>query len=201
MTGPLEVLREKSNAAVAARGYAPRELQARWRVVPPAEYDQGEVIDAIVDALVHEGIPAWSGDGVSCVAQMIRKQYELRATLTRLLAEMDREASVQRERANGLEYQCGIYEARLFRYEQAEKQIWERTPSWLGAQLPALAAYLVKIETERDAMRGALREIADGLPCERDCTAIPPMNCDACGTHRDAPWCAGCIARRALGAL
>lgn len=115
--------------------------------------------------------------------------------------EFDRLASVERERANGLEYQCGIYEARLFRYEQAEKQIWERTPSWLGEQLPALAAYLVKIETERDAMRGALREIADGLPCERDCTAIPPMNCDACGTHRDAPWCAGCIARRALGAL
>lgn len=53
--------------------------------------------------------------------------------------------------------------AKLARYEQAEKKIWDRTPSWLGEQLPMLAAYLVKIETERDAMRGAfgvLRESA-----------------------------------------
>lgn len=187
MTGPLEVLREKSNAAVAARGYAPRELQARWRVVPPAEYDQGEVIDAIVDALVHEGIPAWSGDGVSCVAQMIRKQYELRATLTRLLAEMDREASVQRERANGLEHACEGYEKRLSRYEQAEKEIWERTPGWVGEQLPMLAAYLAGVEKQRDAMREALEEIAGPPPNVISWVAVSTWRRD--------------IARRALGAL
>ena len=165
MTAPLEVLREKSNAAVAARGYAPRELQARWRVVPPAEYDQGEVIDAIVDALVHEGIPAWSGDGVSCVAQMIRKQYELRATLTRLLAEMDREASVQRERANGLEYQCGIYEKQL-REARATTESLSAVLECVKEHREQHAKEAIEarlkldgVERQRDAMRGALTTI------------------------------------------
>ena len=78
------------------------------------------------------------------------------------LAEMDKEASVQRERANGLEYAC----------ECAEKQ--------------------------RNAMRGALEEIA-GRGCSLFLNAIPrrktpPFCCD------DDEPCDGCRARRALGA-
>ena len=189
---------------------------------------------------------------------------EATATLTRQLAEakahrdeFDRLASVQRERANGLEYQCGVYEKRieeinarwsrffamcgvndppsladaermfpqhgtdaflytlecsqavlegheamrskLARYEQAEREIWERTPGWLGEQLPALAAYLAGVEQQRDAMREALREIAE-QGCSLFLNAVPrrktpPFCCD------DDEPCDGCLARRALGAL
>jgi hypothetical protein len=70
-----------SETAVRSLGYAPRQLQLKWRRDPPplpADSDTEalgkwwyEVQHAIVDALIHEGVDAWLGDAVSCVAQII----------------------------------------------------------------------------------------------------------------------------------
>lgn len=57
------------------------DLQWKWRTEPPETYDAQEVIDAILDALNREGIEAWDGDGVSCVEQIVRAQYDRWAKL------------------------------------------------------------------------------------------------------------------------
>lgn len=57
--------------------YGPTELQSKWRDNPPRlpDGDQKdwlhEATYAVLDALVHEGVPAWDGDAVSCVTQII----------------------------------------------------------------------------------------------------------------------------------
>ncbi len=57
-------------------GLEPNELQMKWREQPPPNKAEGnELEDAVVDALVEQGpTVAWSGDGVSCVSQMIESQ-------------------------------------------------------------------------------------------------------------------------------
>ena len=71
----LDYCTELSAQAVKRYGLKPGELQAKWRKQPPPIfYSGGELEDAIVDALTMGGIDAWSGNGVSCVAQMIDAQ-------------------------------------------------------------------------------------------------------------------------------
>lgn len=96
-----ETFREQSDARVRDLGYEPRGLQWKWRNDPPKTYRPGEPTAAVVDALVHEGIEAWPGDGTGCVAQIIEKlhglwqQAEARADkmqewVSRLIEEVDR---------------------------------------------------------------------------------------------------------------
>jgi hypothetical protein len=70
--------RNKAKEETARRGFKEGELQWLWRTVEcfKRKYDSGEVIAAICDALTREGQTAWSGDGTSCVEQMIRLQWE-----------------------------------------------------------------------------------------------------------------------------
>lgn len=70
--------RERARADVEARGFSEGGLQMMWRTSEcfTRKYDQGEVIAAICDALTREGCTAWSGDGTSCVEQMIRLQWD-----------------------------------------------------------------------------------------------------------------------------
>ena len=56
-------------------GCEPGKLQWKWRTEPPPyradqEWNR-ECVAAILDALNHEGVVAWDGDAVSCVAQII----------------------------------------------------------------------------------------------------------------------------------
>lgn len=70
----LEATRADAEQRCKARGYEPGQLQWKYRTDPPAVYDMEEALDAILDALTREGVPAWTGDGTSCVEQMIRAQ-------------------------------------------------------------------------------------------------------------------------------
>lgn len=71
---------ETSHKEVEAYGFKPRELQAKWRGFYPfngaqfPEYNSVEVEAAIIDALCNEGIPAWHGDAVGCVRQIVDAQ-------------------------------------------------------------------------------------------------------------------------------
>lgn len=64
-------MQEQSRLRVRQLGFEPNQLQMAYRAIPPL-YDRKFTEAAIVDALVEQGgIPAWTGDGVGCVAQMI----------------------------------------------------------------------------------------------------------------------------------
>ena len=53
-------------------GKQPDELQFKWRTQPPEVFDSYEAMTAILDALITQGcVAAWSGDGTSCVEQML----------------------------------------------------------------------------------------------------------------------------------
>lgn len=79
---------EEAEKRVRARGLRPGELQWKWRTgssdfstgVPTKfeseDFSYEEAVDAILDALNREGISAWLGDGVLCVADMIAKQAQ-----------------------------------------------------------------------------------------------------------------------------
>lgn len=67
-----------SEKEVRGYGFEPFMLQWEWRKPnPPVYYDAQQVEAAIIDALCHEGIPAWHGDAVSCVAQIVHAQHNL----------------------------------------------------------------------------------------------------------------------------
>ena len=78
-------LRKQNTERCARYGLKPGELQARWRglgpgapisVVNSPAFTQ-EAEHAILDALVEQGgVSAWSGDGTSCVAQIVRNIAE-----------------------------------------------------------------------------------------------------------------------------
>ena len=80
---------EEAEKRVRARGLRPGELQWKWRtgssdfgvgdpcsMYQSSDFDYYEAVDAILDALNREGISAWLGDGVLCVADMIAKQAQ-----------------------------------------------------------------------------------------------------------------------------
>jgi hypothetical protein len=63
-------------------GFAPG-MWARWRDSPPPLPDDTaaawrETMCVILDALTQEGVPAWSGDGTSCVQQVLMAQIAAR---------------------------------------------------------------------------------------------------------------------------
>lgn len=66
-------------------GFEPRKLQLAWRIDPPDYREDGkwmrECTSAILDALNHEGVVAWDGDAISCVAQIVQA-YARRAAFT-----------------------------------------------------------------------------------------------------------------------
>ena len=65
-----EEAKAKSRAELDILGYEPNELQLRFR---EGNFNERLTEFAIVDALVEQGgIAAWRGDGVACVAQMIK---------------------------------------------------------------------------------------------------------------------------------
>lgn len=42
----------------------------------PTEWDQNEVMDAVLEALNQEGVTAWNGDATGIVVQLIRAQFD-----------------------------------------------------------------------------------------------------------------------------
>lgn len=85
---------ENAKAATRRLGFEEGALQWLWRSPEcfTRKYDQQEVITAICDALTREGCTAWSGDGTSCVEQMVRLQWDRAAQAEAALA-----AAVERE--------------------------------------------------------------------------------------------------------
>jgi hypothetical protein len=70
--------RQDAEARVKRLGYEPGMLQWKWRREPNEgeEYPPSEIAPAILDALCREGVPAWHGDGVGCVEQMVEFQLK-----------------------------------------------------------------------------------------------------------------------------
>jgi hypothetical protein len=65
------------------KGFEPGTYQFIWRDCgspnEDLEYNSYDVMLAILDALIHQdGVAAWSGDGTSCVQQMIEFAYRRR---------------------------------------------------------------------------------------------------------------------------
>jgi hypothetical protein len=70
--------KQQLNERLAQLGYAPGELQYKWRTQKDLKFDMTEVDLAILDALVNMGgATAWSGDGSSCAAQIVQHVMEL----------------------------------------------------------------------------------------------------------------------------
>lgn len=61
--------------AVMAERAGDRQLQAKYTDKPPFEWDEQEVVHAILQALNAEGVYAWDGDGTRIVAQMVHAQF------------------------------------------------------------------------------------------------------------------------------
>lgn len=64
-----------SDERVKQLGFAPRQLQALWRDVKTCRRPKNEILAAVIETLVHEGVAAWPGDATECVAQMVKAQY------------------------------------------------------------------------------------------------------------------------------
>ena len=85
--------RRDANEETKLLGYEPGKLQFEWRTKnPPHPIQTTEnwyrlCETAIIDALVNEGIAAWHGDGVSCVAQIVQAYAKRVAELETLYAE------------------------------------------------------------------------------------------------------------------
>lgn len=94
----LKFHRERSLERTARRGFvdaskATRDgqcLQAEWRKTD-CRRDPDEIMDAIIDGLTQEGIPAWPGDATSIVEQMVRVQYN---RAEKALAALDKALAV-----------------------------------------------------------------------------------------------------------
>ncbi len=93
-----------------ARGYEPGWFQATFRgfydgkwthpVVLPKNPTSSDTVLAVLDALVNiGGVPAWNGDGVCCVAQMLDEVYADRARLLKENEEL-KERLAQKEQTN-----------------------------------------------------------------------------------------------------
>lgn len=84
----LRLARENIALRAHAFGFKPDELQGSWRSKPERPWIHGEVDAAVLDALITQGhIPAWSGDGVECVVQMIEAQWRRAETYKAQVAE------------------------------------------------------------------------------------------------------------------
>ena len=74
-------LRKDAEDRAREHGFEPGQLQWKWRMNPPPYTADGkwhrECVSAILDALNREGIPAWDGDAVSCVAQIVEAYAKL----------------------------------------------------------------------------------------------------------------------------
>lgn len=103
-------------------GFEPRMLQWEWRNNPPL-YGQETAgrawqwvcEQAIIDALIHNGIPAWHGDAVSCVAQIV-EAYAKSAT-DKVYARVNRWCSALRK--------CQTFTPSLMDGEEAKERLKE----------------------------------------------------------------------------
>jgi len=71
LVGELEKLRQRSEDETRELGFGPRALAGLWQMNPPEAFDRRQAEAAVVDALVHEGVSAHSGDAVGIVASML----------------------------------------------------------------------------------------------------------------------------------
>lgn len=126
-------------------GFEPRYLQLAWRNNPPP-YGQETAgrswhwvcEQAIIDALIHEGIPAWHGDAVSCVAQIVEAYAKRLAELEKKLeAERSLAANIigQYERGSALRA-CLTLTPSLMDGEQAKARLREIN-SYIYSVLPS----------------------------------------------------------------
>lgn len=91
--------RKDSVERCAARGFAEGELQSLYRntEVLTRPWDDGEVYDAICDALTREGCTAWPGDGTGCVLHMLKIQHDARLRAEEKLAEIEKVWGMMKE--------------------------------------------------------------------------------------------------------
>ncbi len=120
MTAPLEVLRGLSDAMESAHDYLPVTALTIRAAIAAIEERDAEIEKARREVRrtasrlqrTHRNAARFADDAAKATARFkaavkrALQDSEKIATLTRQLAEMDKEASVQRERANGLEYAC-----------------------------------------------------------------------------------------------
>jgi hypothetical protein len=93
--GRLQTERKSLAEQLERIGMKPGELQSDWRD-NPEHYKPELSLLAVLDALVEMGsIPAWSGDGTSCAAQMIDAQARRCAKLAEDVAEYHRQFDEQ----------------------------------------------------------------------------------------------------------